>query len=179
MIIWVNGAFGSGKIQVAYELHRRLPQSFVFDPENTGFYIRDNIPPVISKLDFQDYFLWRDINYLMLKYIDTEYAGTVIVPMTIADPTYFMEITGRLRDERILVTQFTLCASRETLLTRLRSRGEGEDSWSAKQIERCVEGLKDEVFHYHLDTELLSVEDVAESIALQLGITLLPRNRGH
>ena len=36
MVIWLNGAFGAGKTQTAYELHRRLPDSFVYDPENAG-----------------------------------------------------------------------------------------------------------------------------------------------
>jgi adenylylsulfate kinase-like enzyme len=41
MIIWLNGAFGSGKTRTAYELHRRIPQSYIFDPENIGFCIRE------------------------------------------------------------------------------------------------------------------------------------------
>ncbi|HBD65376.1 MAG TPA: tunicamycin resistance protein, partial [Clostridiales bacterium] len=44
MIIWINGAFGSGKTQTANELHRRIKNSYVYDPENIGFFIRDNIP---------------------------------------------------------------------------------------------------------------------------------------
>ncbi|MEI3604813.1 hypothetical protein SPD48_03840 [Pseudogracilibacillus sp. SE30717A] len=44
MIIWVNGAFGSGKTQTAYELHRRISNSFVYDPEIIGFFIGKNIP---------------------------------------------------------------------------------------------------------------------------------------
>lgn len=30
MIIWLNGAFGSGKTQTAYELHRRLRNSYIY-----------------------------------------------------------------------------------------------------------------------------------------------------
>ena len=37
MIIWINGSFGSGKTQAAYELNKRIENSFVFDPENAGF----------------------------------------------------------------------------------------------------------------------------------------------
>lgn len=48
MIIWLNGAFGAGKTQTAYELRRRLPGSYVYDPENAGFFIRDNLPPAWS-----------------------------------------------------------------------------------------------------------------------------------
>lgn len=44
MIIWINGAFGSGKTQTAYELHRRLDGSYVYDPENAGYFIRENLP---------------------------------------------------------------------------------------------------------------------------------------
>ncbi|MEK4047271.1 hypothetical protein NSU18_27040 [Paenibacillus sp. FSL H8-0048] len=36
VIIWLNGTFGSGKTQTAAELHRRIPDSYVFDPENAG-----------------------------------------------------------------------------------------------------------------------------------------------
>ena len=177
MIIWVNGAFGSGKTQTAYELHRRIPHSFVFDPENTGYYIRKNIPGVMLKADFQEYPLWREFNYSMLKYIDSDFEGTIIIPMTVVDPAYYTEIAGRLRDDGILIRHFTLCASPETLLRRIRSRGERKNSWAARQIERCVEGLKNEVFQNHLNTESLSIEEVAEIIAAQAGITLLPRSR--
>lgn len=37
MIIWINGAFGSGKTQTSYELQRRIPNSVVYDPEKIGF----------------------------------------------------------------------------------------------------------------------------------------------
>ena len=55
MIIWLNGAFGAGKTQTAYELHRRLPGSYVYNPENAGFFIRDNLPPGLERDDFQDF----------------------------------------------------------------------------------------------------------------------------
>lgn len=40
MIIWINGAFGSGKTNTAYELKRRIPNAFVYDPEEAGFLVR-------------------------------------------------------------------------------------------------------------------------------------------
>ncbi|AOO60311.1 hypothetical protein [Bacillus velezensis] len=48
MIIWINGAFGSGKTQTAFELHRRLKPSYVYDPEKMGFAMRSMIPPDIA-----------------------------------------------------------------------------------------------------------------------------------
>lgn len=178
MIIWINGAFGSGKSQTSFELHRRLPNSFVFDPENAGFYIRKNIPKEVSKGDFQDYTMWREINYSMLKYINSEYNGTIIVPMTVVHPQYFSEIVGKLRNEGVTVHHFTLCASKDVLLKRLRTRGEGRNSWAAQQIDRCIEGLSNDVFRHHLDTNNLAVGVVAETIASKLSITLQPDHRG-
>lgn len=91
MIIWINGAFGSGKTQTSYELHRRIPNSVVFDPEKTGFFINKNIPTELSKPDFQDHSVWRELNYTTLKYIASEYNGVIIVPMTLVNPQYFEE----------------------------------------------------------------------------------------
>ncbi len=45
MIIWLNGAFGAGKTQTAYALRRRLPGSYVYDPENIGYCLPHNVPP--------------------------------------------------------------------------------------------------------------------------------------
>jgi cytidylate kinase len=174
MIIWINGAFGSGKTQTAFELHRRLPNSFVYDPENPGYFIRKNIPKELGKGDFQDYEMWREINFSMLKYIDENYKGIIIVPMTIVSPQYFKEIVEKLRGNGIKVTHFALNATRETLLKRLKTRGDGKESWPAKQIDRCIEGLKNEVFKQHIETDKLSIEEVVEKIALLSDIKLLP-----
>lgn len=177
MIIWINGAFGSGKTQTASELHRRIPNSFLFDPENAGYYIRKNVPKQITKPDFQDYPMWRDFNYAMLKHIDREYDGIVIVPMTVVNPSYFEETVGRLRKDGIVVNHFALCASKEVLLKRLRGRGDGKHSWPAQQIDRCIEGLADSRFARHLDTDHASIEQNAETIASALQIKLLPDDR--
>ncbi|BFH13703.1 hypothetical protein J6TS7_38700 [Paenibacillus dendritiformis] len=135
MIVWVNGAFGSGKTTTAYELHRRIPGSFVYDPENAGFFIRKNVPHEMKRSDFQDYPMWRECNYSMLRHIDAEYDGAIIVPMTIVNADYFNEIAGKLREDGALVHHFALCASKEVLLKRLKTRGEGGQSWAAQQID--------------------------------------------
>ncbi|MEC0166755.1 AAA family ATPase [Paenibacillus graminis] len=178
MILWLNGAFGSGKTQTAFELNRRIPHSFVFDPENAGYYIQKNIPSTLKKNDFQNYSQWREFNYSMLRYIASEYEGIIIVPMTIVEPDYFREIAGRLREEGIKVHHYTLCVSRDRLLARLRSRGEGKHSWAANQIDRCLKGHQHPIFAEQLVTDNMSIEQVAEAIAAKLQISLLPAARG-
>lgn len=178
MIVWINGAFGSGKTQTSYELHRRIPHSYVYDPENAGFYIRRNIPKELANGDFQDFPMWREFTYSMLKYINSGYEGTIIVPMTMVNPRYFHEIVGKLRNDGVTVHHFSLCASKDTLQKRLRRRGEGKGSWAAQQIDRCIHGLSNDVFQDHLDTERMSIETVAATIASKLNISLKPDDRG-
>lgn len=178
MIIWINGAFGAGKTQTAYELHRRLPGSYVYDPENAGYFIRKNVPKTIYKDDFQDYGMWRQFNYEMLLHLGREYEGIILAPMTLVDPAYFGEIVEKLRENGITVHHFVLGASPETLRKRLKGRGDGANSWPAQQIERCVAGLTGDRFGIYLDTEKLSIPANAELIASLSGIELQPDRRG-
>lgn len=66
MIIWINGSFGSGKTSISIKLKERLKHSHIYDPEEAGFFIRDNIPKEINIDDFQDFKMWRDFNYTTL-----------------------------------------------------------------------------------------------------------------
>ncbi len=175
-IIWINGAFGSGKTQTAWELHRRIPGSYVFDPENAGCYIRANVPDSLQKGDFQEFELWRRFNYDMLSYLADRHDGVLLVPMTVTDPLKFAEIAGRLRSDGRDLRHYALLASEGELLRRLRSRGEGRRSWAAAQIGRCVRDLKQDAFAEQLDTEHWSVAETAERIAALAGLELLPRS---
>jgi cytidylate kinase len=172
LIIWINGAFGSGKTQTAHELCRRIPQSFLYDPENAGFFIRENIPNEMSKADFQDHSLWREFNFSMLKTICNNYDGVITVPMTIVNPHYFDEIIGKLRSDGVTVHHFSLCASKKVLLRRLKSRGDGINSWAANQIDRCIEGLSHPVFEHHLQTDSMAIGHVVEQIATMSNLRL-------
>ena len=177
MIIWLNGAFGAGKTQTAYELKRRIPNSIIYDPEQIGFFINRSFPKEIKKGDFQNYELWREFNYKTLKHIHSEYSGTIIIPMTIVNPQYYQEIIGRLKDEGVDVQHFVLSASKETLQNRLKSRFEKKNSWPEQQIDRCLAGLAHPVFAGHIHTDDLTTEQVAETIASKLHIQLMPDER--
>ncbi|ANS74411.1 tunicamycin resistance protein [Paenibacillus yonginensis] len=172
MILWINGAFGSGKTTVSYELNRKLPNSFVYDPENAGYFIRNNTPKSIWKEDFQDHEIWREINFSLLQQLSREYDGMIIVPMTLVNPQYFNEIVQRLRSEGVQVVHFTLFANRETLLKRLKSRGDHRNSWPAQQIDRCIEGLSQDLFNIHIHTDDLTVDEIVDQIARECNLDL-------
>ena len=179
MIIWINGAFGSGKTQTAYELSKRVEKSHVFDPEEAGFYIRDNLPHALTGGDFQEFQMWRVINREMLKYMSSHYDGVLIVPMTVTNKAYLEEITRDLRDHGEDIYHFTLLADRETLFKRLKGRGDKKDSWAFHQIERCISSFRDEYFKEHIDTDSMTINQVVEYIAARCGISLLVDNRSN
>ncbi len=177
MIIWINGTFGAGKTTTAYELHKRLPNSTVYDPERFGYVLMANIPKELLKGDFQDYPLWREANYLLLKQISEEYQGTIIVPMTITNEQYFDEVIGRLRDDGIEVQHFTLSATKETVQKRLAKRLEGKNSWASQQMWERITQLSKDTFKEHIQTDGLSIDDVVEKIAVKADIKLLLDHR--
>ncbi|GHV14881.1 tunicamycin resistance protein [Clostridia bacterium] len=180
MIIWINGAFGSGKTTVAYELNRRLADSFVYDPENAGFFIRKNLPEAFSSGDFQDIELWREMNYRILKSLYSQYSGTVIVPMTLVNPDYYNEIVGKLIAEGIAVRHFILYASREEIKRRLSKRSfhiPGRERFAVDAIERCVNAFDTVITEEKIDTEHINADEITEKIAETCGLQLLPEKK--
>ena len=136
MILWLNGAFGVGKTTVAQAICRAVPGAFLFDPEEVGAFLWDHFPPSMSRLgDFQDLPLWRSISGGILAYLEEQYQGPLVVPMTVTRPEYWEQITGRMRQEGRQVLHFVLLAPAEVLKQRLRARGEPPHSWPEQQID--------------------------------------------
>lgn len=178
MIIWLNGAFGSGKTTCAFELNRRLSGSYVYDPENIGYFIRKNTPQKLHKPDFQDYEEWREFNYAMLKRLNDEYDGVIIVPMTITNPQYYDEIVGRLMSNGCDVRHYILYAGRETLDKRLNKRLERGDTWAKAQIDRCIYAFDHVITEEKILTDNVTVDNAVDEIAKRSALTLPPDGRG-
>lgn len=176
-LLWINGPFGGGKTQTAYELRRRLPGSVVCDPEHVGFGLHRTLPPALRG-DFQDLPAWRQGVHDMLALALSGHPGTVIAPMTLVDPGYFAEIVGRLREEGHAVHHFALLAERGTVLRRLRERGLGRglrhESFAVAKLDHCLERLAEPAFAEHIRTDRLTVPQVADRVAESAGLTLLP-----
>ena len=179
MLIWINGAFGSGKTQTAHELQRRLQHAHVVDPEPLGLALRKMLPAP-SRGDFQDLPQWRAGVLTTLAQAETSFDGTVIVPMTIVRDDYFDQIIGGLRAQGIDLRHYSLTATRATLRRRLRRRSgymrarlAGRDeSWALQQIDRCVDVLDGERYASQIATDERPIDEVVETIALDAGLTL-------
>ncbi|WP_153049031.1 adenylyl-sulfate kinase, partial [Streptococcus suis] len=61
MIIWLNGPFGVGKTTLANILHKRIENSYLYDPELLGDFLQHKLPQTVCPEDFQDYSVWRQI----------------------------------------------------------------------------------------------------------------------
>ena len=191
MLLWINGPFGGGKTQTAYEIQRRLPGSVVCDPEHAGFGLRRMLPPELRG-DFQDLTSWRQGVVEVLDLALTKHDGVVIAPMTVTDSGYFAETVGRLGELGHDVRHFTLLAQRETVLKRLRERGFGHllqfiggknaglgrETWAVQQLDHCLERLREPEFAEHLWTDDSTVPKTADRIAVLAGLRLRPNNEG-
>ncbi|MGW2304225.1 AAA family ATPase [Streptomyces sp. NPDC001809] len=184
MLLWINGPFGGGKTQTAYELRRRLPGSVVCDPEHIGFGLHRTLPPGLRG-DFQDLRAWRQGVHEVLDLALRRHAGgPVIVPMTLTDPGYFAETVGRLRAEHGAdrVCHVALLAERETVLGRLAERGLGRglkrESFAVARLDGCLESLAAPEFAHHLRTDRLTVPEVADRVAGLAGLRPAPNTDG-
>lgn len=189
MLLWINGPFGGGKTQTAFELHRRLPGSVVCDPESVGFGLQRMMPAKL-RTDFQDFPAWRQGVFEVLDHVLREHDGVVIAPMTVAEPRYFDETVGRLRESGHDVRHFALLARRDTVLDRLRDRGLGlapalrvvgqgdlllrAEQFAVDKLDFCLEQLARPEFADHIWTDTTPVPAVADRIAAAAGVTLTP-----
>lgn len=164
MIIWINGAYGVGKSTTAEALHKRIADSFIFDPEMIGNCVREAKPGSLWRDDFQDYPSWRQMTYLLLKELYELYPGTVIVPMTILNPGYCSEVIGCLRNNGIQVSHFILEATPEVIGERILLRGEDKACWCYRQIPRCVAALRNDIFGIRINTEHKGVDAIVSEI---------------
>lgn len=181
MLVWINGPFGGGKTAAAFELRRRVDRAIVCDPERLGYGLHRMLPPAL-RTDFQDFAAWRHGVHEVLDLAAREWDGPVVVPMTLIDPGYFEEVVGRLRADGHDVRHFSLLADRATVLRRLRGRGFvlglRHEQWAVGRLDECLGQLKEPLFAEHVQTDGLSVPQVAEVIARSAGLTIQPDTDG-
>ena len=133
MIIWLNGAFGAGKTTLAAELHRRLPDAVVFNPEDVGLMLWKWLPP---GGDFQHLPSWRELVVATALSLRRHHADTLVVPMSLIRDAYRAEILGGLADacEDVLHVFLELDAGvlRERLNARVTHPGGDWDQGARK-----------------------------------------------
>ena len=127
MIVLVNGSFGIGKTTVARHLVSRTPSSTLFNPEFTGRALQIPLrivrPSAGGALDSQNLRLWRLSTVRIASCLLRRY-DVVYVPMALTDVGYLAEIREGLEARGCTVHHFCLVAPLETVLERIKARGE-------------------------------------------------------
>jgi energy-coupling factor transporter ATP-binding protein EcfA2 len=164
LLVWLNGAYGAGKTTVARHLAGVIPGAEIIDPEQIGFLIRRMLH-LPRGGDFQDEPLWREFTVKILARASLT-GKTIIVPMALAELSYFKEIMAGLAEHQVFVRHFALLASPETLQRRLfwrldfpRSR-----SWAFSRARECAAALKAPEFAVHVETD----ERTSSEISLEI-----------
>jgi hypothetical protein len=148
VIVWVNGAFGSGKTTLVEELRTRWPEALVFDPEMVGYVLREIVE--VPTGDFQDLPLWRRQVANLAVGLAEEYRRPLLVPMTLVNPGYLEEVFGALGNAGIVVHHFFLKVPPEELVRRIEGRVSFPDdpdkeervrAWCTARIEVCTDAV--------------------------------------
>jgi len=160
VIIWINGGFGAGKTTLAEELHRRLPDAVVYDPEDVGLMLWKWMPP---NGDFQHLPSWRELVVATALSLRRHHADTLIVPMSLIRDAYRAEILGGLADAGEEVLHVFLEAEAGVLRERLDARVDGiPDNFDTNQAAR--------------EWALIRIDAAVAAAARQPGGTLMLRS---
>ena len=155
----IKGFYGSSVLKDL------LLNAHLFDPELVGNGIRDNYPESLFFETFEQYPLWLELNYRLLKEISSRYDGDIIAPMTLLKAESYEGIIQRLRDDGLDVCYVFLDADAETLRQRMVESGrEKPDSWCVRQIPACLKAQQEDRFAVHVDTVGKAPVDVAREI---------------
>ncbi len=168
MIVFINGAFGSGKTTVAQQLESLLPNSLLFDPEEVGFFLRNVLKHIDDPDDFQHYPMWRSLVVTTAQLLRERYGRTLIMPMTIWHLPYFDEVIGGLRQIEPEFHHFCLIASTATIHERLERRGETPGGWSWERAERCCTAFRSPRFETKILSEVASPDEISATILTAL-----------
>jgi hypothetical protein len=119
VIIWINGGFGAGKTTLAQELHRRLPDAVVYNPEDVGLMLWKWLPP---HGDFQHLPSWRELVVATALSLRRHHADTLVVRMSLIRDAYRDQILGGLADAGEQVLHVFLEVDTGVLRERLNAR---------------------------------------------------------
>ena len=166
MIYWLNGAYGVGKTTVAKALRPLLRNAHLFDPELVGNGIRDNYPEALFRETFEEYPIWLETNYTLLKDLYEQYDGDIVVPMTLLQEGSYAAVIQRLLDDGLPVHYIFLDADEATLRRRMVDSGREEpNGWCVRHIPICLAAQAAETHAVHVQTVGRTPDEIAGEIA--------------
>ena len=161
MIIWISGAYGVGKSTLADALAGKLDNALIFDAEEVGNAVRGNYPDCPYGYIFEDYPLWGEFCYKLLKDVHNTFRKDILVPMTLVRRESYANIIEKLMRDGIETYFIILEASYQSVHDRILARGEEEGCWCMENIEMARAGSSALTGGIHIDTDDKNVEELA------------------
>ena len=167
-LILIRGPKGVGKSTLAEYMQDKMKDALIFDAEAVGNAVRDNYPDHPYGFIFEDYELWGDFSYKLIKDIHENFHKDVIVPMTLLRQNSY-RIIEKLRKDGIDTHLVVLEADHQTVHDRILDRGEKEGCWCMENIDLSREGTA-ALPGIHVATDDKSVVELYEWICNKIGI---------
>ena len=118
---------------------QKIENALIFDAEEVGNAVRENYPDCPYGYIYEDYPLWGEFCYQLLKDIHEKFHKNILVPMTLLRKDSF-SIIERLKASGINTHLIILQADYETIHDRILARGEEEGCWCMENIDLSREG---------------------------------------
>ncbi len=166
MIIWISGAYGVGKSTLAEAMAEKMNNAILFDAEEVGNAVRGNYPDCPYGCIFEDYPLWGEFCYMLLKDVHEKFHKDILVPMTLVRKESY-GIIEKLNRDGIHTQLMVLEASYQTIHDRILARGEEEGCWCMENIELARDGAA-ALPGMHIQTDGRIVEDLCASVLAAL-----------
>lgn len=166
MIIWISGPYGVGKSTLAEAMAAQMTNACIFDAEELGNAVRGSYPDCPCGVLFEDYPLWGEFCYKLLKDVHNKFAKDILVPMTLVRKESY-GIIRKLRRIGIHTKLVILEASYENIHDRILARGEDEDCWCIENIEMAQKGASS-LPGLHVPTDGRTVDELCEDLLAKI-----------
>ena len=166
MIIWLSGPYGVGKSTLAENMANHMDNALIFDAEEVGNAVRENYPDHPYGFIFEDYPLWSEFCYLLLKDIHEKFHKNILVPMTLLRKESY-DLIKRFLQDGIKTRLIVLEASYQTVHDRILARGEEEGCWCIENIELARAGSAS-LPGIHIQTDEKTVDELRDEVLAQI-----------
>ena len=167
MIIWISGAYGVGKSTLADAMAAKINNVLIFDAEEVGNAVRGSYPGCPYGYIFEDYPLWGEFCYMLLKDVHEKFRKDILVPMTLLRKDSY-GIIDKLNRDGIDARLIVLEAGYQTVRDRILARGEEEGCWCMENIELARIGSA-ALPGLHIQTDERSIDKLVEIAFSKLG----------
>ena len=166
MIIWISGAYGVGKSTLADAMAAKINNVLIFDAEEVGNAVRGSYPGCPYGYIFEDYPLWGEFCYMLLKDVHEKFHKDILVPMTLLRKDSY-GIIDKLNRDGIDTRLIVLEAGYQTVRDRILSRGEEEGCWCIENIEPAISGCT-ALPGTHIRTDGKTVDELCDEVLNQI-----------